>query len=173
MGYPETTRPAATSPSRRGRWRGVSSLLLLPIAFVGLVGCGGKSDEDVLRGILKAVAEAAEAKDVAVIRGYISERYRDREGRDRNALRGLLLMHFLRAETVSVYVRRSEVKVDGRGALVRTNVILARGKRVEKLADLLPEAAEGYHFAIRFEKEGKQWRAVSADWQPIGLGTVL
>ena len=122
---------------------------------------------------MEGAARAAEAKDVAAIQKHVARDYLDPQGNDYNGLRELLLFHFRRAETVTVFLRRTEVTVDGDEARVTTAAILARGRKGEHPRDLLPESADAYLFHIRFSKRDDVWLAVSARWESIGLERLL
>jgi len=52
-------------------------------------------------------------------------------------------------------------------------VILVRGKEVKNIKDIIPESAAGYRFEMIFKKEGKNWKAVSGQWQDVGAAGIL
>lgn len=131
------------------------------------------SEEDRLKQIVNEVAEAGQKKDIDAIRKHISKSYRDQDGNDYDGVRRLLLYHFIRAETVSVFVRSTDVEVKGDTALVKANMILVRGKDIKSIKDIIPESAAGYRFEMIFKKEGRDWKAVSGTWQDVGAAGLL
>lgn len=139
-----------------------------------LSGCAnGVSEEDRLRGIVDEVAEASEKKDIEGVRRHVSKVYKDQEGNDYGDVKRILLYHFLRAETVSIFVRSVDVEIKGGTALVRANVVLVRGKEIKTLKDIIPESAVGYRFEVMFKKEDKDWKAINARWQDVGIAGLL
>lgn len=131
------------------------------------------SEEDRLKAIVNEVAEAGQKKDIDGVRKHISKSYRDQEGNDYDGVRRILLYHFIRAETVSIFVRSTDVEIKGDTALVKANMILVRGKEVKSIKDIIPESAAGYRFEMIFKKENKDWRVVSGTWQNVGAAGLL
>jgi len=131
------------------------------------------SEEDRLKAIVNEVAEAAQKKDIDGIRRHISKSYKDPEGNDYDSVRRLLLYHFIRAETVSIFMRSVDADIKGDTALVTANVILVRGKEVKSIKDIIPESTAGYRFEMIFKKENKDWKAVSGIWQNVGAAGLL
>ena len=155
----------------RDRVRGV---LIAFFCFLILSACTKSiSEEDKLKAIVYEVAEAGQKKDIDGVRKNISKSYRDQEGNDYDAVRSLLLYHFIRAETVSIFVRSVDAEVKGDTALVKANVILVRGKEVKSIKDIIPESAVGYRFEMIFKKENKDWKVVSGIWQNVGAAGLL
>lgn len=152
----------------------VSYSLFLISVFTILSACSkGVSEEDKLKAIVNKVAEAAQKKDIDRMRKHISKSYRDQEGNDYDSVRRILLYHFIRAETVSIFVRSTDVEIKGDTAIVRVNVILVRGKEIKSISDIIPESAAGYRFEMIFKKENKDWKAVSGAWQDVGAAGLL
>ena len=158
-------------PLLKGDLGGFVFMLLF---FLTLSSCSkGVSEENRLKAIVNEVAEAAQNKDIDEIRKHISKSYRDQEGNDYDGVRRILLYHFIRAETVSVFVRSTDVEIKGDTALVKANAILARGKEVKSIKDIIPESAAGYRFEVIFKKENKDWKVVSGSWQDVGAAGLL
>jgi len=116
--------PPLSPPLLKGDLEGFVVILLF---FLALSACAKPISEEVqLKAIVNEVAEAAQKKDIDRIRKHISKSYRDQEGNDYDGVRRVLLYHFIRAETVSVFVRSTDVEIKGDTALVKANVILVR-----------------------------------------------
>ena len=154
---------------------GVRGVLIAFICFFFTISSCAKpiSEEAQLKTIVNEVAEAAQKKDIDRIRKHISKSYRDQEGNDYDGVRRVLLYHFIRAETVSVFVRSTDVEIKGDTALVKANVILVRGKEIKNISDIIPESAAGYRFEMVFKKEGRDWKVVSGAWQDVGAAGLL
>ncbi|MBI5048489.1 MAG: hypothetical protein HZB54_06055 [Deltaproteobacteria bacterium] len=147
----------------------ISSCLLLLLSA-----CAKRpSEEDKLKAIVNKAAESAQDKDIDEIRRHISKSYKDQEGNDYDGVRRILAYHFIRAETVSIFVRSVDAEIKGDTALVRANVILVRGKEVKSISDIIPESAAGYRFEMIFKKEGRDWKTVSGTWQDVGAAGLL
>ncbi len=148
--------------------------LLLSVLLVFMFGCGGDvTEEDRVRAVIDKVAEAAEARDVKAFMKNISKDYRDDFGHDYNGIKSILFYQFMWAEKVSVFVRSTDVEVDGAVAIAETNVVLIMGKVVENLADIIPEDAAGYRFNLVFNKEDGDWKVRSAAWEDVGIMGLL
>ncbi len=154
--------------------RGAVKICVFILLCLFISGCTKQiAEEDKLKAIVNEVAEAAQKKDIDEIRKHISKSYRDQEGNDYDSVRRILLYHFIRAETVSIFVRSVDADIKGDTALVKANVILVRGKEVKSIKDIIPESAAGYRFEMIFKKENKDWKVVSGAWQDVGAAGLL
>jgi ketosteroid isomerase-like protein len=133
----------------------------------------GVTEEDMVRQVVADVAEAAEKKDLKGIMRHVSKDYNDDKGNDYDGAKGIVFYQFLRSPKVSVFVRGVEVEVKEDRALVNTKVVLARGKEVKKIEDIIPEDAAGYRFSVVFRKEDGDWKALSAMWDNVGIFGLL
>src|SRR3990172_5509446 len=164
---------------RHGGWervgvRGAVNICVVILLCLFISGCTKQiAEEAQLKTIVNEVAEAAQKKDIDRIRKHISKSYRDQEGNDYDGVRRVLLYHFIRAETVSVFVRSVDAEIKENTALVRANVILVRGKEIKNISDIIPESAAGYRFEMVFKKEGRDWKVVSGAWQDVGAAGLL
>ena len=155
-------------------WRGTANRCVVIFLCFFIAGCTKPiSEEDKLKNIVNEVAESAQKKDIDGVRKHISKSYRDQEGNDYDGVRKILLYHFIRAETISAFVRSTDVEIKGDAALVKANVILVRGKEVKSIKDIIPESAAGYRFEMVFKKENKDWKVVSGQWQDVGAAGLL
>ena len=164
--------PPLSPPLLKGDLEGFVVILLF--FFLALSACAKPiSEEAQLKAIVNEVAEAAQKKDIDRIRKHISKLYRDQEGNDYDGVRRVLLYHFIRAETVSVFVRSVDTEIKENTAIVRANVILVRGKDIKSISDIIPESAAGYRFEVVFKKEKEDWKIISAQWQDVGAAGLL
>ncbi len=159
--------------SEFGVWRFNFAVIILVSLLIFSACAKGFSEEDKLKQIVNEMAEAGQKKDIDGVRKNISKSYKDQDGNDYDSIRRLLLYHFIRAETVSIFVRSVDIEVKGDTALVKTNVILVRGKEVKSISDIIPESATGYRFEMIFKKENKDWKVVSGSWQDVGAAGIV
>ena len=155
-------------------------LLLALAAGVVLVLLGVRSllepkltEEERLLALVRQLSQGAEQRDAKLLRQHVSARYRDGHGRDREQIGELLSLYFLRPGIITVYVVRSSVErldeaTRPMTARISATALLTRGPRVEKLADLLPQAARALRFEVDLEQEADGWRATSASWRDAG-----
>jgi ketosteroid isomerase-like protein len=145
---------------------------LLFLVFFGA--CSkGVTEEDKVRQVVASVAEAAEKKDLKGVMRHVSKDYNDDKGNDYDGAKGIVFYQFLRSPKVSVFVRGVDVEVKEDRALVNTKIVLARGKEVKKIEDIIPEDAAGYRFSVVFRKEDGDWKALSARWDNVGIFGLL
>jgi hypothetical protein len=162
---------------------GSRRLLLIVALAVGLVVIvlgarsllrGELTEEEVLTALVQKLGQAAEKREVKLLREHLSRRYHDEKGRRHAEISQLLTYYFLRRGVISVFLVRSKVVGIDRtatplSAQVTTTAVLARGPRIEKLKDVLPHAARALRFELTFEKEEEEtWRVVSASWRDAG-----
>ena len=131
---------------------------------------GEPDDEQLLLQQIDAAAQAAERRDLKQLKSWLSATYRDEAGRGPREIRQLLTFYFLRRGRLAVYLISKEVQLDPgpapREASAVVRAVLTRGKRLERLQDVLPEAARSLRFSLRFSKEADDvWRLTSAQWR--------
>ena len=154
----------------------------LAAAAVGLAAAGALAlwrpwrepprDEERIAALFLEAARAAEEKRVGDAVEAVSERYRG-EGLDKRGLKQMLALLVMRGEWVSATVAGTSVRVEGDAAEAVVDVVLARSGKGASLADLLPEQASANRLTCRLEREGKEWRVVSAARRPISLAEAL
>jgi hypothetical protein len=143
----------------------VSLLCALVLACSG----GEPTPEERVRAVLAELEEAAEARDVGLIKPHISESYKDENGNDRRALLGLATAHFLRNKSVYLLVRVSDVKLPEPGRAQVDAFVALAGQPIRDLAALPELRADMYRFGFALRDEGGDWRITAADWHPATL----
>ncbi len=140
--------------------RFVTSLTLC--AALALAACGGgDSPEARIRATIDGLAEAAEASKIGPFRDAIADDYADLRQHDKNAALNIVRVVMLRssgrllvfADTESV----SMITDDLAEASVRVRFA---GADLDRLA--LETAV--YQFVLTFERDGSDWKIVSARW---------
>ena len=131
-------------------------------AFVAMAGCGdGGSPEARIRALVDGLAEAAEAGEIGPFADAIAPDYADLRGNDRRAalmtLRGVMLRT---GGTLLVFPDTESV------TLITTDLAEASVRVRFAGADLDRLALETavYRFVLTLERDGGDWRIVSARW---------
>jgi hypothetical protein len=130
------------------------------------------SDEDRIRALFDRAAQAVEEKRVSDAVSAVSERFRG-EGLDRHGVKQLIAAQVFRGEWVTVSVAGTRVRVEGDAASAAVDVVMARSGKGTRLSDLLPQDARAERFDCRLEREGGEWRVVTAVRRPISLAEAL
>ena len=141
-------------------------LLAVTLAVLALPACTRKTDEAKIRGVIEAVRKAAEERDVKGVLAHMDKQYRDAEGNDYQAIKGMLLYYFFRHQKISVIVTNMTIAVDRASASARFQAILSG--RTGASGDILPEALGAYRFEASFRKEQDDWKILSARWERWG-----
>lgn len=144
----------------------ISFAALLAIALA-LGACGKPNDpERQIRELLQSAETSIEKKDIGPVRGYISERYTDEDGRDRRAIDGLLRLYVLRNEHIHLLTRVSDISFPGK-KLARVALYVAMAAQpIAHAEDLTRLQADLYRFELDFAEEDKSWHLISARWRP-------
>jgi hypothetical protein len=153
-----------------------NGLFAFPVLMVFLVltnGCKKASFEDEIKAIVKDAAIAAEAKDMKKVMGLISKDYKDSEGNDRDAVKGILFYHFMRGGDISVFITSIDAEASADSAVAEARAVLVMGKKIREIKDIVPEEAAGYGFTIFFKREDGDWKVRSAEWRNVGLAGLL
>ena len=143
-------------------------LLLLPL----ISACTKETDEDKVKKVLTGVQQAAEEKKIAAVLDHLSKTYRDPQGNDYNAIKGLLAFYFFRHQKVSVYMPNIDIVVEGASAKALFQAILTGRGAEGGGGSILPEALGAYNFEVLLKKEDGDWKVTSAKWDRVGEGAV-
>lgn len=150
--------------------KAIASVLVLLLTLTAFVSCRKDTEDDKVRKVVAAVAEAAGEKEIKSMLGHLSRTYRDPKGNDYDGIRNLLLFYFYRHQRVSVFIAQLDVTVADNSARALFQAVLSGARTVESAKDLLPEALGIYDFDVSFVKEGDDWKITSADWKRSGEG---
>lgn len=131
------------------------------------------SEEDRVKAVINETADLAKAKDIKGILEHVSKDYKDPEGNDRNALKGVLFVYFQGYEKVGLFVRDIQVKVYGDEAEAQVKAILTGGEDPDTIGDMVPASAGGYLIDIKFVREDGGWMVIRATWTDIGFTKAL
>lgn len=131
------------------------------------------SEEDRIKTMIDETADFAKAKDIKAILANISDDYKDPQGNDRNAIKGILFIYLKGYEKVGVFVRDTQVTVDGDEAEARVKVILTGGEDPDTMGSMVPSTGGGYLIDMRLVNEDGDWKVIRATWTDIGFTKAL
>jgi hypothetical protein len=149
------------------------TLLLVCLMLLGACRARPEAPEEAVREAIAQAAEAAEKRDPRAISGFLSGDYRDGQGRDREALLGILRYYFLGHQSVYLLTRVRSVELTA-GEKARAVVLVALAG--EPLADPSEPTflrASLYHFDLDFIRENDSWKVRQARWQRAELSDFL
>jgi hypothetical protein len=147
------------------RLRAHGATLLLAAALGASACTRSTPPEAQVRASLARAEQAATRKDVSELSGLLTERFRDQEGRDRQAIVRLLRVYFLRHEAVYLLTRVQSIQFpEPQRAQVVVLVAMA-GTPIATDADVGRLAADLHRFELTLAREGDTWRAVRAEWR--------
>jgi hypothetical protein len=129
--------------------------------------CGGdpSTPEARIRALLSGAEAAAEAKDAGAFKKWVSDRYADDRGQDRQAVMGLVTFYFMRHQTIHLLTRVDAIEIAEDGS-ARAGVFVAMaGTPILGVDNLARLRADLYHFDFALAEEGGDWRVTSADWR--------
>jgi hypothetical protein len=141
--------------------------------LAGLVTCDRDpgTPEAQIRSLVTRAELAAEAKDLRALRAFVSERYHDDEGNDREQVLRLLAYHFLRNRFVHVVTAVSTIRVrppDRADAAVFAGLA---GRASDSFQDALLGHADLYRFDLRLVADAPgEWTVEGAAWRPAEVG---
>lgn len=146
---------------------GVMILLLLGLALVA-TGCHKETEQDKVRTVITAIQKSVEEKNLRKIVKNVSKSYKDPQGFDYEAIKGLLLGYFYQHPKISAYITNLEVSVENAFAKALFQAILTGGSKTGSAVDLIPESLGVYAFEIELKKEPEGWKVFSAKWERVG-----
>jgi len=143
----------------------VSLSLLLPVLW--LAGCGGElpPPEEQLRARVAEAREAAEARDLSRLRGFIADDYRDARGREKGDLVNILRVLFLRHQSVHLLTQVSDIQFP-QPDLATLTVYVAMAGRPFPQQDIGLLRADLHRFDLTLrDAGGGDWQAVDIQWR--------
>lgn len=142
-------------------------LSFLCLALLAFAGCSEtETPEARLRALIASAEQAAENKQGRVLRGFVSDAYRDPDGRDRRTVDAILRLVLLRHESIHLLTRISEIGFPGQGRADAVVYVAMAGRPIAGPAQLASMRASLYRFELGFIDEDGEWRVVSATWRP-------
>lgn len=137
---------------------------ILVLCIAAGLACHKEDEKEKVKKVITAVRTAVEEKSVRGVTAHIAKDYKDPQGNNFEALRGLLLGYFLRYPKISGYITHLDMSVDGASAKTTLKAILTSGKKTGSVTDVVPEQLGVYRFDVEFRKESGDWKITSARW---------
>lgn len=140
------------------------------IALLALAACSkAQTPEAQVRATIAQAEAAAEKRDGATLRGFVSEKYADAQGQDKRAVEAVLRFYFLRNESIHLFTHVRSIGFPERDRALVTVLVAMAAQPVKRAEELERLRANLYRFEITFAKEADQWRVVNAEWRPAEL----
>lgn len=140
---------------------------LVLLISVGLLACAKRdTPEQRVRMLIASAEQAAEKKDISRLRGYVSERYADEDGRDRRTVEGILRLYLFRNEAIHLLTRIDSVTLVPPHQAQAVVYVAMAARPITRPAELGNFNANLYRFELGLAEEDKQWRVVHAAWRP-------
>lgn len=145
--------------SRRHRFFAYIVPAVIMASALLVTSCGKEpTDEEKIEALIRDAAEKAEAKDIRGVMKHVSESYKDKQGNSRDQIRGLLFFYFQRYEKIGIFIRGTEIEVEGDNATAEVKLIFTGG------AEIIPESGSGYILDLKLKREDDDWLVVRAGW---------
>lgn len=141
---------------------GIAATLL----SVALTACTKReTPEQQVRAMIARAEQAAEARRAVELRGYLSEQYRDDEGRDKRALDAIIRLTVLRHESIHLLTRISEVSIPHSGRARAVVYVAMAGQPLARAEEIARLNADLHRFELEFAQEHSEWKVVRAGWR--------
>jgi hypothetical protein len=135
------------------------------LASLALFACKGPSEEDRIKKVIEsAVAAANEMKAKEVVENALPS-FKGPGGKPPDDCRRILAVYFVSAGWTHVFTRGLEITVDGDKAKAKLDTVIAQGKPVEKLEDLVPTNGDAITFELELEKVDGDWKFAAASYK--------
>ena len=156
-------RRAATQ-YRRHAIAGIQVMCITCLALLG--GCGGPEagPEEQVRQWLSAGQQAVETKERGDLLDLISPSYVDSRGLDRDDIGDRLRVYFLRQQSIKLLTSIEEIRLYGDSAAEVDLTVGMAGKN----DSVFGFSADAYRFQLELERDGDDWRLISARWGELG-----
>ena len=130
-----------------------------------LAGCGGSTPpEEAVRAWVAQGVELAEQKDRRGLVDLISPAYTDARGNGRGDIENMLRVYFLRQQSVALLTRMDDLRIVGDTAAELELTVGMAGTN----DGVLGFSADAYRFEMELERDGEDWRLLSARWAELG-----
>jgi len=142
-------------------------LLLSLLLCVSACTPKAKTPEDQVRALIAEAQSAAEKKQIAEVRKLVSDRYADSLGQDKKAIEAILRFYFLRHQTLYLFSRIQEVKVESPDKIVTTVVVAMAGQPIPTASEAAALKADLHRFELTWAQENKNWLVSRAEWRRV------
>lgn len=146
--------------------------LALALALATAAACGGeaRTPEERVRRALAAAERAAEERDAAAAKRFVSAAYADRHGRTKRDIDGIIALHVLRHRSAHLLTRIARIDFAAEGAARVIAWVAMTGRPVGGVEELAGLRADLVRFELELRDEDGEWKVVDADWRRASLG---
>jgi len=142
-------------------------IALLAVVAAGCGRCGragGDDPEAQVRAVMARVEQAAKEADIKALRSFVSETYKDPDGRNKEAIGQFLTFHYLRNRSHHIFTVLRDVSLpEPDRARVEALVALA-GQPISGPDALANVSANLFAFTFVLREEDDEWRFISTTW---------
>jgi hypothetical protein len=131
------------------------------------------SDEERIRALFAEAARAAGEKRAGDAVAGLSERFRGAGGWEKRDVQRAIAGQVLRGEWLTVAITSDRVEVSGDRAHAAVHLVAARSGKGKALAGLLPGDGTGLAIEAELEREGSEWKIVSAVHRSVSIAEAL
>jgi hypothetical protein len=138
------------------------------VALLSSLACAAEPEtpEGRIRGFLAAMEEAAEDRDLGPLKAAVAEGYADDRGNDRTAIVQLLMVHFLRNQSIHLLSRIATVEIAESATASATVYVGVAGRPIPDAAALAVLRADLYRFDFELARKDEEWQVTRAEWHP-------
>lgn len=145
----------------------IKTFSLLVTLSILLIACGDDptSPEQQVRNTLNTMQEAAENRSMSDFMEHISDRYADHQGNDKDSIRRIIQLLFLRNQSINIFTLIQSIDVQDNIAAVEISAAMAaRGIDLTQETNRLK--ADAHHFSVVLQRvEDSEWEVQSVSWK--------
>ncbi len=144
-------------------------VLLIMTPFFLMTACGQKTDEDLIRELMKEVGHHLEKKDLRGLLNLLEDDYSDFHGRNKSQTEGMVQSYFSQFRGIVIHILHTRVEeIEAQEASIQCDVALSSGA-ARAFRKLIRVSTDNYRFKIKLIKKEGRWSIRYAEWAYIGL----
>jgi hypothetical protein len=130
----------------------------------GIAGCRKDSDEDQVRAVIRKALTAANEKSAGGVVADAANGFKGPQNSDINECRRILVGYFMQQGWLHAFEKDLQITVDGANAKAKLECVLAKGRAVQKIEDVIPTDATVLEFDFDLAKLGDGWKFTRATY---------
>jgi ketosteroid isomerase-like protein len=143
--------------------------LLILSVLICMIGCGQKTDEDLIRELMEDVGKCIEKKDLMGLLAFLSDDFSDFRGRNRSQTEDTVQSYFNQFRGIVIHILHTRIdEVKAQEASIQSDIALSSGA-ARVLRKLVRVSTDIYRFKIKLIKKEDRWLIRYAEWTYIGL----
>lgn len=145
------------------------TILLILAPFIFLTVCGQRTDEDLIRELMKDVGEQVEKKDLSGLLDFLDDDYSDFNGRNKSQTEGMAQTYFNQFRGIVLHILHTRIdEIGSQEASIQCDVALSSGA-ARTFRKLIRVSTDNYRFSIKLIKKEDRWLIRYAEWRYIGF----